>query len=112
MKSILEMSITLELEKAAPRVTIPGHDVYLSIVKALGIWASSHKPQVDSLGITYWRASLADLLELTGIHDLASKVAGNICRNFCLVMKRENDGYYVAWSEKQLNILKKSFDLA
>jgi hypothetical protein len=112
MKNILELTTLAELEKAAPRVTIPSHEAHQTIVKALGIWASSHKPQVDGAGLTYWRASLAEILSLAAVPELAPKVAGNICRGFCLVMKRENDGFKVAWSEKQLTILKKAFDLA
>jgi len=102
-----------ELQGAAPVVTVPPYETVKALIKAMAMYAGGNKSQVDCKGTPYWMAGLVDLIEATGLKEsLDPKKAGNICRSMKLVMHRRNDGFKVAWSERQLVILKKAFDLA
>jgi hypothetical protein len=111
MQNIFDLSLLAELEKAAPKVTTPSWETHQAVVKALVMFASANKAQNDVAGVPYWRSDLDEIIKLTGLNDISPNLVGRICRNFRLFMKRENDGYKAAWSEKQLVILKKAFIL-
>lgn len=106
---ILELSVLAELEKAAPKVTTPSWETHQAVVKALVMYASAEKSKNDSFGVPYWRCDFDPLIALTNLADLTPKLFGGICRSFRLTVKRENDGTRVAWSQKQLDILKQAF---
>jgi hypothetical protein len=111
-QQILNLEVLAELERAAPRVTVPSYEAHRAVLKALRMYASTNTPQVDISGLLYWCAALHDILPLTDLQGLlAPKIVGNICRNFKMSMKRENDGFKVAWSQKQLDILAQAFPL-
>ena len=113
MKEIfLDNRLLNDLETAAPKISVSGAEINSALVKALAMYASTHKPMADMAGALYWRTSLAEVISLSGVFELAPRLAGNVCRAMRCVMKREGDGYQVAWSEAQLALLKKAFDLA
>jgi hypothetical protein len=105
---ILKIETVMALRENAPEVTVPSYDAARAMVKALAMYAAGNASQKDMKGITYWRCALASLMALIDLSALSSKMAGDVCRSFQLVMKREHDGYYVAWSQGQLDILSKN----
>lgn len=110
MARILDMATLALLQEEAPKVTVPSYLGYQGVVRSLAMWASMHPANgTDVNGRIYWIAALHDLQPLIAMQSVTPKQVGNACRNFCLVMKREGDGYCVAWSEKQLDILRKAF---
>lgn len=113
MIRILDVSVLAQLQDEAPKVMVPSYEGHKAVVKALAMWSSAHSVSgVDEHNRAYWIASLQELLPLTGMEaSMCAKHAGMACRSFCLVMKREGDGYHVAWSQRQLDILRKAFGL-
>ncbi len=112
MARILETSVLAALEDEAPKVTIPSYETHKAIVRALVMWSSAHPISgADENGRAYWIAALQDLIPLTGINNLPPQHVGTACRNFCLSMRRMPEGYHTAWSQKQLDILRKAFGL-
>jgi hypothetical protein len=112
MARILDAMVLAQLQDEAPKVTVPSYEAHQALVKALTMWSSAHPTNgTDANGRSYWIAALHDLQPLIAIPTETPKQVGNACRNFCLVMKRENDGFRVAWSQKQLDILRKAFGL-
>ncbi len=112
MAKILDVSILAQLQEEAPRVVLPSYDMHQAVVKALVMWSSTHPANgVDVNGRTYWVVALQDLQPLVGFAALTPKQIGSACRNFCMVLKREGIGYHVAWSQKQLDILRKAFNV-
>lgn len=110
MNQILTHSTLAELEQAAPKVVTSSWENHQAMVVSLALYASTHKTQVDLQGQAYWQSDYPSLITLSGV-ALTTKQAGNICARFCLPVKHENDGNKVAWSEKQLSILKQAFGM-
>jgi hypothetical protein len=110
MNHILDHTVLAELEQAAPKVVTSSWENHRAMVAALAQFASTHKTQVDLQGQAYWQSDYPTLIMLSGI-ALTTKQAGNICARFYLPVKHENDGNKVAWSEKQLSILKQAFGM-
>lgn len=111
MTRILEVSVLAQLQDEAPKVMVPSYEGHKAVVKALVMWSSAQPVSgTDEQGKTYWIAALHELAPLTGM-DIPAQHMGRACRSFCLVMKREDDGYRVAWSKQQLEILRKEFNM-
>lgn len=101
-----------ELQAAAPVITIPPHFIVRALVRAVEAHAVVERPLVDSRGKKYWLANLAELLDFAELTTtVAPKTAGGIFRSLKLVMHRRNDGYRVGFSEEQVALLKKAFEL-
>lgn len=112
MTRILEVSVLAQLQDEAPKVMVPSYEGHKCVVKALAMWSSAQPLSgTDENGRSYWIAALHDLLPLAGLDSLTAIQVGKVSRSFCLVMKREGDGYRVAWSQKQLDILRKAFGI-
>lgn len=112
MSRVLKLEVLAELEKNQPHVTLPSFEMHKAVVKALAAWSAANPSQHDMNGLRYWRTGLKELVPLADLGDMFNPhLCGRICRSFQLVSKRENDGYKVAWSDKQLSILLKAFPL-
>jgi hypothetical protein len=111
MAQFMNASVLAQLEDAAPQVLSPSYDVHLAVVKALAMWASANPLAGKDVNSTsYWYCSLQELAPLTGMQPTMIAM-GSCCRHFCLVMRREGDGWHVAFGEKQLEILRREFGL-
>jgi hypothetical protein len=106
-QEILSLEAVMALRESAPIVTVPSYEAARAMVKALAMYSAGNASQKDMKGITYWRCALAELLALIDMPAFTPHLAGGVCRSFQLTMKRENDGFYVAWSQTQLDILSK-----
>lgn len=104
-QDILSLEVMSKLKDSAPSVTVPSYEAARAVLKALNMYAAGNKPRKDVRGVVYWHCGLDDLLGLIDVGDLTNKAVGTICRTFQLVMKRENDGFKVAFSQSQLDIL-------
>ncbi len=109
---ILDLHTLAELYEAQPIVSMPENEAAVGLVKALPLFSSQNKRYEGCLGTQYWLAGLKELIELSGLEkSLEERTAGQIYRGLGLVLHRRNDGYKVAWSERQLAILMKIFGI-
>jgi hypothetical protein len=108
----IDLRTLADLYDAQPIVTAIDEEAAAKLVQAMSVFSATNKAQVDCVNAKYWMAQLTDLLALTKLGEsFHPRKAGQICRQMGLVLHRRNDGNHVAWSETQLNILKKAFDL-
>ena len=101
----LPLSVQAKLHDARPAVTIPSYETAQAVLKAMNMFSAGNKSTKDESGKTYWYASLKDLMALIGSETISHKMIGQACSVFQLGRKRENDGWHVAWSQAQLDIL-------
>lgn len=101
----LPLSVQAKLHDAQPAVTIPSYETAVAVVKAMNMFSAGNKSTKDEDGKVYWYASIKDLLALIGNDTISHKAIGQACSMFQLARKRENDGWHVAWSQAQLDIL-------
>jgi hypothetical protein len=106
---LLNLETLLALKEATPLITVPSYEAAKAVVKALAMYSAGNTAQKDCHGVAYWYCPLADLLKLIELPvEFSAHAAGKLCREFQLVMNRENDGYHVGWSQTQLDILSKN----
>jgi hypothetical protein len=109
----IDLRTLADLYDAQPIVTAIDEEAAAKLVQALSMYAAANKPKIDCVNSKYWITLLVDLLALTGLGEsFHPRKAGPVLRQMGLVLHRQNDGFHVAWSETQLSILKKAFDLA
>lgn len=104
----------MELRQAAPQVTNVPWDLARKVVKGLEAHGEKTTPHKDPSGKIYWEASLKEIREAGEIgseETLSNNRIGRACKIMGLTGWRETDGYHVAWSKDQLDILKKYFKL-
>lgn len=101
--SVVSLEVMAKLRAARPVVTVPSHEAVGMVVKAIKMLSATIAPERDVNGVKYWRVALVANPVMT------PKLAGTCCRACQLPMKRENDGFKVAWSQAQLDILSDLF---
>lgn len=101
----LPLAVQAQLQDAKPRVTIPSYETAQAVLKAMNMFSAGNKATKDESGRVYWYVSIKELLTLSGNETLTTNQVGRACGIFQLARKRENDGWHVAWSQKQLDIL-------
>jgi hypothetical protein len=103
---LLDLDTFMALRKAAPKVTGVSYGHALEVVKVLKQVSELFAASEDGDGHAYWQNKLRLIAEHSGIE---LKVAGRACREFGLTLWRKFDGYHVAWSREQLDILVQYF---
>jgi hypothetical protein len=110
LHDLIDPETWLKLRKVAPKVCQMPRDAARAVVSALAGFASSVEPHEDLDGQSYWQAALREIHEAGAMpKDMSMAHVGAACRLMGLVSWREGDGYHVAWSERQLEILGKYF---
>lgn len=113
MIELVDFDILVAVKKAAPKVTQVPFDRAQMAAQALLLIASAEEPNKDIDGQKYWSAPLKDLVAVVGLGSgaVTSRQFGTAYRMMGLSGWRQMDGFYVAWSEPQLKLLKKYFKL-
>lgn len=110
MESLLDYRTLAEIQDAAPRVSSVSFDTAYLVVQTMAARAKQSAPKTDVRGVRYWQASLKELQALAGLGEsLGLKSIGRTARAMGLEVWRTYDGYHVAWSEGQLEILQRRF---
>ena len=107
--TVIPFETMAKLRAARPTVTIPSYEAVCLVVTAVKMLSAASPAEKDINGMAFWRVALADVTALINNPVMTPKMAGSVCRVLQLPMKRENDGYKVAWSQPQLDILKETF---
>ena len=105
IENILSLEIIAALRETAPVVTVPSYEFARITLKALNMYAAGNKPEKDAKGIVCWSTGFSGILSLMTEFSPSEKQLGTMLRAFQMTMKRENNGYHVAFSQKQLDIL-------
>ena len=105
-KNLLDIETLVKIKKAAQEVTPVPFGMAAGIVKEMENVSSEKAAFEDQTGMSYWTSTLKALATAT---NLQPKEVGTICREIGLELWREGDGCHVAWSEPQIEILKKHF---
>jgi hypothetical protein len=107
--TVVSLETMAKLRAARPVVTVPSYEAVQMVVKAIKMLSAGSSPERDVNGVQYWRVALADVVAVVNNPVMSAKLAGTCCRVCQLPMKRENDGFKVAWSQAQLDILTELF---
>lgn len=107
---LIDIDTLYQLKKAAPEVTVVPFDLACWVVRSLDVLSKTLPAHVDQHGVTYWKTTIKDVTEkVTQVSGITPSQVGRSLRRFGLEEWREMDGYHVAWSQTQLEILKKFF---
>jgi hypothetical protein len=107
---LVSLETLVELKKAAPQVTQVPWEAARMVVQGLGDLSPKTTAHQDFNGLKYWNATLKDIHAAGRLpEETGMNVVGKACRSMGLMLWREADGYHVAWSQAQLDILKKYF---
>lgn len=102
----------MALREAAPQVTSVPWDLARKVVKGLEAHGDKTAAHKDPNGKIYWEASLKEIRDAGEIGDdlaVSNISIGRACKVMGLTGWRESNGFHVAWSKDQLDILKKYF---
>lgn len=106
---LIDLETLMELRQAAPHVTQVPFDLARAAVAVMTFFGGTHTPNEDAEGKVYWDTPLKTLAMSLDHGSVSGKRVGQVCREMGLTLWREGDGYHVAWSQAQLNILKRHF---
>ena len=107
---LLDLDTLIAMKISAPKVTQVPFDRAQASVQALVKFSAANEPYEDFDGQRYWKAQLKELLKVKDFpEDVMCLHLGRAYRQMGLSGWREMDGYHIAWSETQLEILKKYF---
>lgn len=105
---LIPLTLQAKLREAQPTVTVPSYETARQVLKAMNMYSAGNQAAKDENGKTYWYASIKDLLALVDSQVINNKSIGLACNAFQLARKRENNGWHVAWSQSQLDILNET----
>jgi hypothetical protein len=109
-EELFDLDTYVALRKAAPRVTVVHFDAAQIVMFLLLDFSRANNGHVDINGKQYWQASLKDIHAQGKLGEAVSiNTVGKSCRLMGLETWRKGDGYYVAFSNDQLAILKRLF---
>ncbi len=107
---LMDIDTLVAVRKQAPQITAVPFDAARLVVRALDDYSRLNQAHEDADGKKYWQASLKDVHAAGHLRDdFAMKSVGTSCREIGLTVWRKMDGFYVAWSDEQLKLLKKHF---
>ena len=117
MSRVVDLKTAMDLQKAAPIGAAVPSKLGKLVAEYLSLSVASDG-YTDLEGGIYWVDKLSEILtdingrlENEGAEAISARKLGAVCRSFQLVMTRKGDGYYVAYSENQLDILSVFFAL-
>jgi len=111
MYDLIDLDTLLKVKNAAPVVTQIPFDRAQAVVVAMQLFTKSNASHVDVNGQNYWEATVKQIVDLMELEGVSAKSVGSTVRAFGLESWRRVDGFHVAWSLEQLNILMESFYL-
>lgn len=109
-RELIDLDTLVQVKKAAPQVSVVPFDLACWVVRGIAEISKLKKGHIDVNGAVYWEISLQELHSACHFtFDVPFRRVGRACREMGLDLFRKMDGYHVAWSVSQLEILKKFF---
>jgi uncharacterized PurR-regulated membrane protein YhhQ (DUF165 family) len=106
MKTLIDLRTLAEVQEAAPRVTKVSLDMAMVVLRAMEAFAEQNPAQIDIRGARYWQTRFQHLRDLTGL-SITEVAVGQALKAMGFERWRRFDGMYVAWSQAQIDILKR-----
>lgn len=106
---LLDLDTLVAVKKAAPTVTNVPFDVACHVVRAMAEYTKTTSPHIDQNSQIYWQASVKEVTALVAKGAYTFPQVGRALKSMGIESWRKMDGFYVAWSLTQLEILQKHF---
>jgi hypothetical protein len=108
--TLIDLETEFALRRAAPRIAVNSPFEAKSIVEALIAHSLPERMHIGLDEEPYYLVLLADIQDDLP-ESLTPKRAGSLCRVLGLVLRRQKEGFAVAWSQTQLEILSGYFKI-
>lgn len=108
---LLDFDTLAAVKRAAANVTAVPFGAAKQVVEALKNLGNDYRLSVDDENRRYWVASVKDISGLIKDDRITNADIGRALKSLGLETWRKTDGFHVAWSADQLDILKRYFDL-
>ncbi len=107
---LLDLDTLVQVKKAAPQVTVVPFDLACWVVRGMDAFTKENKGSIDQYGKVYWESKVSLLHPYCHFDcEVSFQKLGRACKGMGLESWRKMDGFHVAWSLEQLDILKKYF---
>lgn len=109
-QELLDLDTFVQVKKAAPYVTVVPFDMACWIVRGMDCFSRENRASVDQFGQLYWQTTVKTLAEHCKFDaEITLGLVGRTLKAMGLVSWRKMDGFHIAWSLSQMDILKKYF---
>ena len=108
MEHLVDHETMAKLEALSPKVASTTPTELRLVLNALAEKSVTQNERYGMDDKPYWIVKLEELGNILP-NGLQGKQLGTICRRMALYLKRQNDGYWVAWNKAQLDILQAYF---
>lgn len=110
LSDLLDLDTFVKVKKASPAVTIIPFDLGCLVVRAMVDYSKTIQPSIDPFSALYWQITLKELTLFVEHPDLIScNQVGRALKAMGLETWRKANGFHVAFSAAQLEILKAYF---
>lgn len=107
---LMDLDTLVAVKKAAPQVTTVPFDVACWVVRGMADFSRTNKASIDQHGQMYWQSTVKALHEASHFgEDVSLNQVGRALKAMGIDSWRKMDGFHVAWSSAQLDILKRHF---
>lgn len=110
MQELLDLDTLVKVKKAAPKVTVVPFDVAAAIAAGMYEFSKQEKCRFDVDSHVYWTTTVKTLSEYChfGV-DVTLGQIGRALKAMGIESWRKTDGFHIAWSQGQLDILMQHF---
>ena len=110
MNELLDLDTLVKVRKAAPQVTVVPFDLACWVVRGMARFSKENRASVDPQGQIYWTTTVKSLHGFCQIDVEATLgTLGRTLKAMGLESWRKTDGFHIAWSQAQLEILQGHF---
>ena len=110
MNELLDLETLVKVRKAAPQVTKVPFDLACWAVRGMLKFSQENQATVDPQGQTYWTTTVKSLHGYCQFDfEVILGTLGRTLKALGLESWRKTDGFHIAWSQAQLEILQGHF---
>jgi hypothetical protein len=110
MNELMDLDTLFQVRKAAPQLTVVPFDLACWVVRAMEQIGRARAARLDRNRQRYWESTVKEITAgITQAEGVTFSDVGRALRDLGLTTWRQADGSHVAWSQNQLDILKKHF---
>ena len=110
MNELLDLETLVKVRKAAPQVTVVPFDLACWVVRGMAGFSDKNKASVDPQGQIYWTTTVKSLHQFCEFDfEVSLNTVGRTLKSMGLESWRKMDGFHIAWSRVQLEILQAHF---
>jgi hypothetical protein len=107
---LMDLETLVLVKRAAPQVTVVPFDVACWVVRGMAEFSAANKASVDQNGQMYWQSTVKALHAAIHVgEEVSLGRVGRALKAMGIDSWRKMDGFHIAWSSAQLEILKKYF---